>query len=256
MSWAEYAEEAKKSGSFDPLPVGVYNIRVDTADVKDTKTEYKGLLTRLVVTDGPLVGRSILNNMNPIKNDGKPNPYFMQTMSAYGLGVADQPEFWATLDTMGHEQSMLYIAQVLLGREATITVNHQPYNNEMQDNVKKIVPKGQTAPSVPAAPGMPVIPGVPAPAPAAAATPAAPTTPAVAAPVPATPALAPAPAPVAAPAPAVVPVAAPAPGVPQAVTAPALVPPVADPNPVAAPPVVAPPVAAPISLPPPDEAPF
>lgn len=259
MSWAEYAEEAKKSGSsFDPLPIGVYNTRVDTAELKDTKTEYKGILTRLVVIDGPMVGRSILNGAYPFKNDGNPNPYFMQTMAAYGLGMAENAEYWASLDAMGHEQSMLSLAQTLLGREATITVTHKKVGGELRDNVKKIQPVGAAIPAVQATPGVPTPPvGV---APAVAATPAAPAATPAAVPVAPAPVAAPAPVPQAAPAaapavaqPAVAPAPAPAPApVPAAVTGAD----VQTPNPVAVPPVQPPPVAEPVTLPPPDEAPF
>jgi hypothetical protein len=169
IDWGAYAEEAEKQGGFAPLAIGTYNNKVDSADVKPAKNDHYAILTRLVVTDGPLANKSILNNMTPWQNDGSENGFFTQALSALGYGQETNPGFWQQLQTMGDEhQAMLWIAQTILGGEATIEVTHRPYNNEMKDNVKKMVPKGSMVASGPAAgagvPGQaPVLPGVPPP---------------------------------------------------------------------------------------------
>lgn len=160
IDWGAYADEAEKHGGFAPLAIGTYNIKVETADVKPAKGDHYAILTRLVVTDGPLVGKSILNNMSPYKNDGDENGFFTQHMAALGFGREANPAFWQQLQTMTDEnQAMLWIAQSILGAEATIEVTHRPYNNEMRDNVKKMVPKGSMIAAGPSAgagvPGLP-----------------------------------------------------------------------------------------------------
>jgi hypothetical protein len=237
IDWGKYADEAEKQGGFAPLAVGTYNIKVDSADVKPAKNEHFAILTRLVVTDGPLINKSILNNMSPFKNDGDENGFFGQALAAFGFGRETNPGFWQQLQTMTDEnQAMLWIAQSILGAEATIEVTHREYNREMRDNVRKMVPKGSMVASGPAAGAG--VPGVPA------AVPGVPQAPAVAAPV----------APVAAaPAPLVsVPTAAPVPVVeaPVAAQPAAVVAPVAQPVPVAAavPEVAAQPVAQPAAV--------
>lgn len=293
MDWGAYAKEAEKKGGFGPLAIGTYNIKVDSAEVKPAKNDHHAILTRLVVSDGPLVGKSILNNMSPFQNDGNENGFFTQALAAFGFGQETNPAFWQQLQTMTDEQqAMLWIAQTILGAEATIEVTHRPYGTEMRDNVKKMVPKGSMVAAGPTAAPAGGVPGVPpslpgaipqmppaapaAPAPAAApatavSVPAAPVAAAPvaaqavpAAPVPQAPAptgaqvapaapVAAAPAPVpAAPAPA--PVAVPA-AAPVAEAAPAVVAPVVAAVPEVAAPVPVPPApAAPVVLP--EDAPF
>lgn len=191
MTWGEYSKEVEKTGGFTLLPVGPHNVRVDTATVKAGKSGSNQILARLVVTDGPSMGGSILNNMAPFKNNGDPNGFFLQGLAALGLGRGDNPEFWAQLDAMDVDQSIQVIADNMVGREATITVSHDMYNGTMRDNVKKMVPKGALMPGagVPGAipPGGTMVVNVAAPAPQAVpatpqAVPAAPVPPAIAAP--------------------------------------------------------------------------
>ncbi len=217
IDWGAFAEEAEKQGGFAPLPIGIYNIKVDTAEVKTAKNEHFSLLTRLVVTDGPLVNKSILNNMTPFKNDGGENGFFTQALAALGFGRETNPGFWQQLQSItDEEQPMLWISQSILGAEATIEVTHRIFNNENRDNVKKMVPKGSKVASGPStgAGVPPVVGGVPqapAPPPVAAAPPeAVPTTVVNVAPVPAAVTAAPSPLPTAPPATAPAPVAVPA----------------------------------------------
>lgn len=225
MNWAEYADEAAKSGGFEPLPTGTYNVRVESADLKDGKNDHKQILTKLIVTDGPLAGRSILNNMAPYKNDGDPNGFFTAHLGALGFGRETNPAFWQQLGAMPtEEQGMAMIANSILGCEATIEVNQRTHGGVLRDNVKRMSPKGAPIGGTPVAGAVPgaVPTAAPAPAPVAAAPAPAPV---AAAPV----AAAPAPAPVAA-----------APAEPAIAPAPVA----AEPAPVAAAPVAAAPVAA------------
>jgi hypothetical protein len=157
INWAEYAEKSEKEGGFTPLPVGVYNIKVDTADVKPAKNEHFGILTRLVVTDGPLVSRSILNNMTLYKNDGDINGYFNVSLAALGFGTETNPAFWTQLQQLPDEQqAMQFIASSILNAEATIEVTNRVHAGINRDNVKKMVPKGAIAAAGGLPPGMPL----------------------------------------------------------------------------------------------------
>lgn len=269
IDWAAYAEESK-GGGFALMPVGMHNVEVESAEVKDAKNNHFAILLRLVAIDGPAATQSILNNLSMFKNNGEPNGFFMSGLSALGIGTEQSPEFWASLQGMEEEQAMALIAQACLGRRATITVNHRVHGGENRDNVKKMVPIGAPMLGAPGAPGtvVPIAPGAPMPA----APVAAPVAPVVAAPAPAVPVAAPAvavpqvaaPAAPAALAPA--PVATepqPVPAAPAAVAAPDPV--IAAPAPVApvAPAAVAPapaPVAAPVAqvdpMQPPEGSPF
>jgi hypothetical protein len=196
------------------------------------------------------MGGSILNNMAPFKNNGDPNGFFIQGLSALGLGRAENAEFWAQLDAMDVDQSIQIIADNMVGREATITVDHGPFGGVMRDNVKKMVPKGALMPGIGVPGAIPLggtmVVNVAAPMPQA---------------VPATPVAAPVPPAIAAP-----PVAAtqqPVPATTAAVAAPAVAPattaaPMVAQNPVVVPAPQAPPVVPTAAQPlvRPDEAPF
>lgn len=262
MNWGAYADEAAKSGGFEPLPTGVYNVRVETADLKDGKNDHKQILTKLVVIDGPLAGRSILNNMSPFKNDGDTNGFFTSQLASMGFGRQNNPAFWQQLEAMPtEEQGMGFIASSIVGCQVTITTDQRTHGGVLRDNVKGMKPMGAPMAGVPVAPGAPgtvvnIAPG--APIPAAAPAVAAP----AAAPIPAAPAAAAAPAQAIAPAPVA---AAPAPVAAAPVEAapvaaqPAQAAPVAPVAPVvpAVPDVTAPvPVATATEMVRPDEAPF
>lgn len=172
-TWGEYAEEASKAGGgFSPHPKGIFNMRVDSAEVKPAKNEKKAVLARMVTIDGPAAGESLLNNMTPFKNNGEPNGFFMTELTAMGFGKKDNPEFWAALDPLTHEQGVAYIAQAIVGAMATVTVNWRKYQDEWKDNVKSMVPLGTKAATItleaevvqPTLPGAAAIPGVASPA--------------------------------------------------------------------------------------------
>ncbi len=171
-TWSEYAEEAEKaSGGFGKHPMGLFNMRVDTADTKPAQNDKRAILARMVTIDGPAEGKSLLNNMTPFKNNGEPNGYFMQELSALGFGRENNPQFWVALDAMTHEQGMTYIAQAIIGATAIVTVNERKYQQEMRDNVKSMDPIGSKVvtavlePEIvqPTLPGAAAIPGVASP---------------------------------------------------------------------------------------------
>ncbi len=228
-TWGDYAEEASKAGgSFGPHPVGTFNMRVESAEVKSAKNEKKAILARLVTIDGPAQGTSLLNNMTPFKNNGEANGFFMQELAALGFGKETNPEFWSALDAMTHEQGVSYISQAIVGASATVVVNHRKYQDTMKDNVKRMMPLGTEPATQVLEPEIvqPTLPG------------AVPAVPGVANPIAAAPAVAPvAAAPVAA---------APAPAPAPVATAPPVA---AAPAPVAAPVVAAPPAAVPVAEP-------
>ena len=175
--------------------------------------------------------------MSPFKNDGDPNGFFTSQLAALGFGRQTNVAFWQQLEAMPtEEQGMAFVANSILGCEATITVNQRKVGETIRDNVQKMTPKGAAigGGGLPA-PG--AVPAAAAPAPVAAA--------------PAPVAAAPAPVPAAAPAPVAAPVAAaPAPVAQEIAPAPvaaAPAPVAAAPAAAAAPAPVAPPAAAPVA---------
>ena len=222
MTFGEMRAAAAAQPGFTPIPIGTYNFKVESADLKPGKGGQQ-IATKVVIMDGPLAGKSTFNRLVPIKNDGDVNAMFFRQMAA--LGIGDDHPVWAQVDAVGLEQGIGILAGLTVGTMFIGEVNHQPWNDEIKDNIKSMKPYGSGGVVPIGAPtGAPVLPmGVPT-APVAPA--AAPLAPAMAVPV----------APVA-PVPVPVPAAAP--------VAPAPVP-AAQPTPAVAPPTVTPVVAAPL----------
>lgn len=158
MTFGQFQEEAAKQG-FEKLPVGTYNVGIDSAETKDGKGS-KQIMVRMVVLDGPLAGRSILNRLVPIKNDGDPNGLFFQQMAALGFGK--ESPVWPQLKNTSIDQAMEWLAPQLVGNKCIIDVNHQNYQGEPRDNVKKMKPLGALG-AMPQIPGGPVPTAVPTP---------------------------------------------------------------------------------------------
>ncbi len=286
MTFGQMRAEAKTQG-FEPIPIGTYNFRVENAELKKG-TGSQQISTKIVIMDGPLAGRSTLNRLVPIKNDGDVNGMFFRQCKI--LGVGDDHPIWQQIDAVGLDQGIGLLAPLLIGGMFIGEIEIRAWMGEDRDNVKSMKPYGGVPTTAPiGGPPVEVPTGVPiAPVPPA-------TAPLVAVPVPgAAPALVPVPEPApetevaaAAPAPTVVtqtPIPEPVPAlVPQPVPPVTEVPvsavspeqpPVEQPTPVATPPMPVPvPVAPPTPLeneeteelatavavpipPPPEDAPF
>lgn len=211
MTFGQMRAEAKTQG-FEPIPIGTYNFRVEAAELKKG-TGSQQISTKIVVMDGPLAGRSTLNRLVPIKNDGDVNGMFFRQCKI--LGVGDDHPIWQQIDAVGLDQGIGLLAPLLVGGMFIGEIEMQPWMGEDRDNVKSMKPYGGVPTTAPIG-GPPV--GVPTGVPVAPVAP----TPAPLVPVPATP-------------------------VPTAVPPPLA--PVPTPEPVAAPPVAAPAVVTEVPLP-------
>lgn len=172
MTFGQMRQQADEQG-FSPHPVGTYNFKVDKADVVQGKMS-KQIRLRLVNTDGPYAGKSVLNRLAPVKNDGDPNGMFFQQMGALGFG--NQSPVWAQLESLEVDQGIEWLAPQLVDRMVTCDIVHEEYGGEMRDNVKRMKPfSGMMAgpgavPGVPPA-GAPPVGAPPAPTPFATPTP-------------------------------------------------------------------------------------
>jgi len=52
-----------KGGGFTPLPVGVYNLRIEKVDIKKSKSNNDMINLQLVVTDGQYAGRYVFDQL-------------------------------------------------------------------------------------------------------------------------------------------------------------------------------------------------
>lgn len=187
MTFGQMRDEAKKQG-FEPLPIDTYNFKVERADIKPGSGGNSQISTKIVVTDGPLAGRTTLNRLVFYKNDGEVNGMVYRQLKA--LGIADDHPVWAQIDAVGLEQGIGSLAQLIVGAVFVGEITHQVWNGEIRDNVQNMkpygsggmVPTGPTGvagavPTAPVAPvAAPVAPVPPAPAPLAPVAPVPPAT--------------------------------------------------------------------------------
>lgn len=188
FNWGALMDQV--GAGFTPLPVGEYDVVVDTAEATQSTTQKTMFKVRFKVESGPHAGRIVYNNFTISPENANALRFFFQHMGAMGL----TREFFAGNPTPQQ------VADALLGRRCRIGVKHRTYQGTLRENVDKIVPATGTPqfaqPQVPS-------PGTPGPAPQVP-------------PTPTPPAPAPAPAPVTSPPPAPAPVPPPAPASPPA----------------------------------------
>lgn len=151
MTWGQMREEAESQG-FTPLPVGTYNAKVDKAEVVDGKKSSQ-IKARFTVLDGPMAGKSTYTRLAPFKNDGDVNGMFYQQVGA--LGFPKDSPVWGQMEQLDFEQGLQFLAQNIMEKPCIIDVDHQNYQGEARDNIKRIKPYGQGGP----VPGGPVSPG-------------------------------------------------------------------------------------------------
>lgn len=218
LNWDDAFKAEDEGGDFSPIPASVYPVRVEEAQALPASTGSPMLKLRLSVVGGPYNGRLIWTNIVwKADNEGSLR-MFMVKLKAFGF-----TREW--MDT--HRPGLNQLAQLLVGRSASATVEIKDYQGSPTNNVSKLAPLtggGNPGAAAPTAGGVPPV--APPPVPPVAAPPVAP--PAAVAPPPVPPPVAP----------------------PVAPTAPAVA------APVAQEPLVAPPVMDPSSAPPaPAEAP-
>jgi hypothetical protein len=166
-SWADLIKDASASGaSFDPLPDGVYDLKVveaSTATTAKGKTMYK---VKAEVQTGPHARRLLWDNLVVSPESPNAMAFFFRKLKAIGLGH----EFFST------EPTDAAIVAALSGRVFRGKVGSRTYNDKTSNEIQEYLPATQGG-----LPAGAVAPGAPAPA--------------AAAPVAAPPAAAPAPAP-------------------------------------------------------------
>lgn len=209
-----------KGASFEPLPVGDYDVEVAKSEAVTSQNGKPMIKTTMRVVSGPYEKRPIINNFVLSLENPQATAIFFRHMKAFGL----TEEWFASLGKVG---SLEPVASALIGRRVRLSVAHREWNGEMRNEVKAVKPYTGAPPQVgPAGPSGPLAgppsggpvagPTAPVPAPAPVAPPAPTPIPAPVAAAPVAPQVQPVPQP---PAPEV-PAAPAAPAVPTASTVP------------------------------------
>jgi len=180
LNWNELlqASESAGGGNYEPLPDGVYDLKVVEASDTVTQTGKTMFKIKAEVQSGAHARRLIWDNLVISTDNSTALNIFFSKMYALGLNK----EYFA------QQPSSEQIASVLPNRMFRAQVGSRVWNGEKRNEIKRYMPLGDSAPSTA------TVASAPAPAPAPAVAPAPAPAPAAAAPAPA-----PAPAPPAAP---------------------------------------------------------
>lgn len=156
-SWAELMGSAEEPEDFTPLPAGPYTVRVESCEVRPTKTQKTMFAVTYVVTEGPYAGRKIWQNLVVSPESPKAMGFFFADMAKLGASK----EFFAT------EPAPEAVAAQIAGTTVQVTIGPQR-NDPTRQEVKRIASLDGAAPA--AAPqfaaAQPVAPAPAAPAPA------------------------------------------------------------------------------------------
>lgn len=135
--WGDLVKEY--SGGFDPLPIGDYDVVVDSAESVLTKNGKNMIKVKFKVQGGPLNNRTVYWNavFSPRRDDGSVNEgalkAWFSNMAAFGM----KTEFFST------NPSFEQIADTMVGKHVVIKLGIREYMGEDQNDVKRVkAPEG------------------------------------------------------------------------------------------------------------------
>jgi|GEM_PF-6295120 len=108
FNWADLIKDASTAGSaFEPLPDGVYNLKVENCTHKMTSTDKVMFTITAVVQNGPHANRKLWDNIVVSPDNGAALGFFFRKMKALGLGAeyfaSDPTEDAIAIAVMGAE---------------------------------------------------------------------------------------------------------------------------------------------------------
>lgn len=144
VNWKDLQRAAGDAG-FEPLPVGWYDVVVDTAEATQSGSGKDMIKTTFRVEGGPYDGKKVFNQFVISPENANALAFFFRHMAAMGLNDA----FFAA------EPRTEQVAGALVGRRARIKVSIRQWNEQDRNNVDQVAPPqggAATAPSPSAAP--------------------------------------------------------------------------------------------------------
>lgn len=151
MDWSTLLEAAAAEGfSNEILPDGPYEVRVESAQVGNSKQGKPQIGIRLRITSGPNANKSVWDNLTVTTDNPKAMAVFFRKCNAYGAG----PELFsrgAGLDE---------IAAAMVGRTGTVQLGHREWNDNTYQQVNSFKADADV-PGVPSAPAAPFVPAAP-----------------------------------------------------------------------------------------------
>lgn len=138
VNYAQLMESAEEPQAYTPLPPGTYDVRVESAEVKQTKTGKVMYALTLVVTTGDHTKRKLWNNMVVSPESPKAMGFFFRDMAVLG----------ATREFFQTDPDESAVAAKIIGADAKARVDLQS-NDPTRNEVRGLLP-ASSAPAAPA----------------------------------------------------------------------------------------------------------
>ena len=139
INFAQALQDAK-GATFEPLPVGDYDVEVTKTDAVTSQNGKPMIKTTFKVISGPYERRPIINQFVLSVENPQAVAIFFRHMKAFGL----TEEWFASL---GQQSSLEPVASALLGRRARLSIGHREWQGEMRNEVKGVKPYTGAPPS-------------------------------------------------------------------------------------------------------------
>ena len=149
VNWKDLQKAAGDAG-FDPLPVGFYDVIVDTAEATQSGSGKDMIKTTFRVEGGPFDGKKVFNQFVISPENANALAFFFRHMAAMGLNDA----FFAA------EPRTEQVASALIGRRARIKVSIRQWNEQDRNNVDQVLPPQGGAPAAPTLSAAPIPGGI------------------------------------------------------------------------------------------------
>lgn len=143
INWGQMLEAS--GGAFEPLPKGTYNVAVKSAEATKTATEKLMFKVIFMIDGGPYNGRTMYHNIVVSPENPNAMRMFFLNMKAFGMDA----EYFST------EPLPEQIAAALIGRPATVVIDHRLYQNQWRENVKTLMPRAGGPVNIGAMAGVP-----------------------------------------------------------------------------------------------------
>jgi hypothetical protein len=128
VSWSDLSKAAGEAG-FSVIPVGTYDVVLDSATVKPTSGGKNSIAARFKVENGPHQGSSIFNNFVLSPDSPPALAFFFRHMNSLGLGR----EYFAANPTLER------VSADLIGRRCQITVSIREWQGTQRNQVDSIL---------------------------------------------------------------------------------------------------------------------
>lgn len=152
VPWADL-QKAAGDAAFEPLPVGTYDVTVDTAEATQSSSGKDMIKVKFKVLGGPHEGRGLFNQFVISPDSANALAFFFRHMAAFGL----DEKYFAT------NPQLEAVAAALVGKVCRVKVSIREWQGQDRNQVDAVMPPtpGTATVAAPAPTPMPTAPPTP-----------------------------------------------------------------------------------------------